>query len=235
MSVSEISSQAPQGRVDVLLQSVREGLAENLRRGLRVGGQDSEQGSSNQTQQEPMDFKQEAFAKACGKSRATISSVLAGNERANPDLSTLCALAATLNISPAFLLMTKDDWSRIIQSVSTLIGVSKSDNNELQGKLMKLFEGYKDGSDPIVSQANLGFDVANQLGLYEAEAEVGNNDDKEAKKSIEHASAIIAQDLKEKKRSFYVAAAMANPVNKMAFQVAVIFGVVAIPNYKPER
>ena len=231
MSVSEISSQAPQGRVDVLLQSVREGLAENLRRGLRVGGQDSEQGSSNQTQQEPMDFKQEAFAKACGKSRATISSVLAGN----PDLSTLCALAATLNISPAFLLMTKDDWSRIIQSVSTLIGVSKSDNNELQGKLMKLFEGYKDGSDPIVSQANLGFDVANQLGLYEAEAEVGNNDDKEAKKSIEHASAIIAQDLKEKKRSFYVAAAMANPENKMAFQVAVIFGVVAIPNYKPER
>ena len=236
MSELEVKSDTHQDRVQVLLQAVRSGLAENLTRGLRVGGSDSDLVDASPSQEnEPTSFKQEAFAKACGKSRATISSILAGNDPANPDLSTLCALAATLNVSTAFLLMTRDDWSRIIQAVSTVLEIYRSDNTKLQVKLMELFDQYPIATDTAVNRAKLGFDVAKQLGLYEEKSIAGSKDDEEARESIEQARAVISHDSKEKMRSLYVGSAMANPGNKTSFQVAVIMGAVAIPYYKPER
>jgi transcriptional regulator with XRE-family HTH domain len=41
----------------------------------------------------------------------------------NPDLKTLCRLASELGIPPAFLLMSSDDWRRLLVAINTLHSV----------------------------------------------------------------------------------------------------------------
>lgn len=44
----------------------------------------------------------------------------ADNKTPNPDLKTICKLAHALNVPPAFLLMTSDDWRRLIGAINDM-------------------------------------------------------------------------------------------------------------------
>lgn len=63
---------------------------------------------------------QHELAEKSGVGRSTIAkySTMANDDAApaNPDLATICQLAAALNVSPAFLLMTPADWSHLAQA-----------------------------------------------------------------------------------------------------------------------
>ncbi|MBX8554304.1 helix-turn-helix domain-containing protein [Pseudomonas cichorii] len=69
---------------------------------------------------EPKKLSQESLAKTSRIARSTISKYLTQQDSVNPDLDTLCRLAAALNISPALLLMSEDDWLRLAHALSTV-------------------------------------------------------------------------------------------------------------------
>ncbi|MBK6851951.1 MAG: helix-turn-helix transcriptional regulator [Burkholderiales bacterium] len=62
------------------------------------------------------------LAKDTGIARSTVTKVLSTTEpsKSNPDLRTLCRLAAVLKVPPAFLLMSPDDWTRLASAISGL-------------------------------------------------------------------------------------------------------------------
>jgi transcriptional regulator with XRE-family HTH domain len=58
-----------------------------------------------------------------GIARSTLQKIIDGKNNkgpSNPDLETICRLAWALNIPPAFLLMSSDDWKRLIFSINTM-------------------------------------------------------------------------------------------------------------------
>lgn len=76
--------------------------------------------SSTDENGEPKKMTQQELAKKSGVGRSTIAKYSALRSDvslvANPDLATICQLAAALNVSPAFLLMTPADWSHLAQA-----------------------------------------------------------------------------------------------------------------------
>lgn len=87
-------------------QQVQQALRGNLLRALSVSDQDEEI---------PAAMSQEELAMRTGIARSTIIKFLSkdGVAKANPDMRTLCRLAEVLNVPPAFLLMTHEDWTRL--------------------------------------------------------------------------------------------------------------------------
>lgn len=87
-------------------QQVQQALRGNLLRALSVSDQDEEI---------PAAMSQEELAMRTGIARSTIIKFLSkdGVGKANPDMRTLCRLAEVLNVPPAFLLMTHEDWTRL--------------------------------------------------------------------------------------------------------------------------
>jgi transcriptional regulator with XRE-family HTH domain len=65
---------------------------------------------------------QSAFSKRTGIARSSVTKLLPKNvtPKANPDLSTLCRIAKEINIPVALLLMTSEDWTRLITAVAYL-------------------------------------------------------------------------------------------------------------------
>lgn len=61
---------------------------------------------------EPTKITQEELSRKSGIARSTISKYFSGKE-ANPDLETICKLATALNVSPAMLLMSEEDWLQL--------------------------------------------------------------------------------------------------------------------------
>lgn len=63
----------------------------------------------------------EYLAARSGLSRSTVTRLTSGDGSGiNPDLKTLCLLAATLNVPPAFLLMTTQDWQRLLGALDAI-------------------------------------------------------------------------------------------------------------------
>lgn len=89
-----------------LHQQVQQALRGNLLRALSV---------SDHEDDAPSAMSQEELAARTGIARSTIIKFLSreGVVKANPDMRTLCRLAEALNVPPAFLLMTHDDWTRL--------------------------------------------------------------------------------------------------------------------------
>ncbi len=87
-------------------------FSEALRRILQAASNDGEGGvcALSQTQ----------LAEASGVSRQALVQYLAArkDKPANPTLETLCHLAHTLGVPPAFLLMTAEDWTRLAHAVN---------------------------------------------------------------------------------------------------------------------
>ncbi|HEY9267959.1 MAG TPA: helix-turn-helix transcriptional regulator [Methylotenera sp.] len=69
---------------------------------------------------EPKRLTQAQLAARSGVARSTIAKYSApGDSNAiNPDLSTICRLADSLNVAPAFLLLRPEDWSHLAQSAT---------------------------------------------------------------------------------------------------------------------
>lgn len=96
------------------------GLSANLLRAMQVSGVTASG--------EPKKLSQDSLAKSSLIARSTISKYLTQPEAVNPDLETLCRLAAALNISPALLLMSEEDWLRLAHALGT-VGQAMADES----------------------------------------------------------------------------------------------------------
>lgn len=89
-----------------------------LRRITTYGG-DSRDG-------EPTRRTQASLSRHSNVKRATLSTYMTpveSDEGRNPGLENLCRLAQALGLPPALLLMTADDWKRLLTGVQTYINV----------------------------------------------------------------------------------------------------------------
>lgn len=68
----------------------------------------------------PRKVTQAHLSEVSGISRSSIAKFLSQKESSNPDLETICRLASALNVSPAMLLMTSEDWMRLAHAVNTV-------------------------------------------------------------------------------------------------------------------
>ena len=97
-----------------LLDETRRALAQAIFHAMQVAGE-PEDGY-------PAKLGQEALAERAGISRSTVAKYLSAKDSneslVNPDLETVCKIAAALNIPPALLLMTPSDWSKLAQAVT---------------------------------------------------------------------------------------------------------------------
>ena len=103
----------PDEELDEYVTAIRKTLKGNLERVLSVSAE-SYEGISGLTQS--------AFSKRTGIARSSVTKLLPSRvmPKANPDLSTLCRIARELNVPVALLLMTSEDWTRLITAVSYL-------------------------------------------------------------------------------------------------------------------
>lgn len=71
-------------------------------------------------------LKQIDLGKESGVSRASLAKYLSAThaDPANPTLEVICKLAKALSIPPAFLMMSSDDWTRLISGMHYLFSVS---------------------------------------------------------------------------------------------------------------
>ncbi|RZO10657.1 XRE family transcriptional regulator [Pseudomonas moorei] len=102
-----------------ILKKTQRGFSANLLRAMQVSGI-TESG-------EPKKLTQQRLSIDSSVARSTISKYLTQHSEANPDLETLCRLASALNISPALLLMSEEDW---LQLARALLEVGHVRNNE---------------------------------------------------------------------------------------------------------
>jgi transcriptional regulator with XRE-family HTH domain len=95
-----------------LLRQTSKSFGESVLRAMLVSAENIEGNPKKMTQQQ--------LAEKSGVGRSTIAKYSTSrddeNVVVNPDLETICRLADALNVSPAFLLMRPDDWSRLAQA-----------------------------------------------------------------------------------------------------------------------
>jgi len=111
---------------------VASSFAQSLKRAMSVAGESEDEQTKRITQHELADRSNVA--------RSTIAKYWApGDNKINPDLSTICSLADALNVPPAFLLLRPEDWSHIAQA-SAYFATAISDSNfrDFANKLMQL-------------------------------------------------------------------------------------------------
>lgn len=94
-----------------LHEKVRDAFVDNLTTALRVGGVtgNGEIGKISKGE----------LATLSGLSSGTVTSLTSKGDE-DVKLETLCKLGYALNLSPAFLLMTVEDWDFLLQAISTL-------------------------------------------------------------------------------------------------------------------
>lgn len=143
-----------------LHQQVQQALRGNLLRALAV---------SDHEEETPAAMSQEELAARTGIARSTIIKFLSreGVNRANPDMRTLCRLAEVLNVPPAFLLMTKEDWTRL---GSALHGLSLY----LQDEPARAIVGRGTKFRTPRENARIGLNLASRFGLRTRKASADN-------------------------------------------------------------
>ncbi len=105
------------GEWEALAATMRRTLAQNLSAALIVAG--NTQGDDDITKMNLTDLNRQTDI-----ARSTLSKLANGKTasgiQANPDLETLCRLAAALNLPPAYLLMSADDWQKLLGALNGL-------------------------------------------------------------------------------------------------------------------
>lgn len=95
---------------------MRKTLADNLEVALEVAGE-----PDGETVKK---MKLTELSRATRIARSTITKLVheqtSKGMQANPDLNTLCRLAAALNLPPAFLLLSANDWQRLLGALNGL-------------------------------------------------------------------------------------------------------------------
>lgn len=133
---------------DELLQEVRSSISDSLRRAMRVAASSDTGGIRRISQKE--------LATCSGVARSSISNYLSGNQLSNPDLSSLCRIASALNIPPAFLLMRREDWKRMIEVAYTL-------NPTLKDPSIQIL--VTEGNDSPERRAEMALKIVERMGL----------------------------------------------------------------------
>ena len=113
----------------------------------------------------PCKISQQSLAEQSGVARSTITKYLRAkdeqNSKVNPDLKTLCRLADTLNVSPAMLLLTPDDWSRLAQAA---VFLREAASNE---QVKRISAGMAEPSAGPVARATAGLQLARLFGVFQ--------------------------------------------------------------------
>jgi transcriptional regulator with XRE-family HTH domain len=155
-----------------LFSRTQDALAGNLSRALRAAVRNDNQDIGVPVQQ---------FAKTTGISRSSITKFMAGaakpsangegiaGRESNPDLLTICRMAAELGISPAFLLLSPSDWKLL---VATIGGCGLSDAKK----------AIKESKSPFpaspAEQGTMALRVAERIyGRNDIQWKVGNDAD----------------------------------------------------------
>ena len=113
----------------------------------------------------PTKLRQRVLSEQSGVARSTIYKYLNAKDdpesSVNPDLKTLCRLADTLNVSPAMLLLTPNDWSRLAQAA---VYLREAVPNE---QVMKISAGMSGASSGPIARATAGLQLARLFGVYQ--------------------------------------------------------------------
>lgn len=112
----------------------------------------------------PSKLRQQTLAEQSGVARSTITKYLNAKGEAesnvNPDLKTLCRLADALNVSPAMLLLTPDDWSRLAQAA---VFLREAASNE---QVKRISAGMAESNSGPAARATAGLQLARLFGVY---------------------------------------------------------------------
>ncbi|MBY0242452.1 MAG: helix-turn-helix transcriptional regulator [Burkholderiaceae bacterium] len=151
MPTNEESSQA-------LLKATSKTFGESVLRAALVAA-DGEDG-------DPKKLTQHELAKKAGVGRSTIAKYSAGGDDdksvANPDLLTICRLADALNVPPAFMLMSADDWNHLAQAAAYYADAMKDE------KFVTMSREIADSSVANAkSSALLGLNLAKKFKLHD--------------------------------------------------------------------
>jgi transcriptional regulator with XRE-family HTH domain len=137
---------------EALAATMRRTLAQNLSAALMVAG--NTQGDDDITKMNLTDLNRQTDI-----ARSTLSKLANGKTasgiQANPDLETLCRLAAALNLPPAYLLMSADDWQKLLGALN---GLSQALSGSFLSDLTsRATQGHK---------VRVGLILAEKLKLY---------------------------------------------------------------------
>lgn len=139
-----------------LMDQTAKAFVDSLFRAMAVSG-DDENG-------EPKRITQQELADRSGVGRSTIAkytTMKPGDTSVNPDLDTICSIAAALNIPPALLLMRPEDWSNLAQASRFLNDAV--DDNKFQGLLKSIVETPNPSQ---ISNSQAGVRLAINLDLH---------------------------------------------------------------------
>ena len=140
-----------------LLHEARRALANAIFRAMQVAGE-VENGY-------PAKLGQEALAERAGIARSTVSKYLGAKDsdepQVNPDLETVCKIAAALNVPPALLLMTPSDWSKLAQAITD---AAASVQDATIKHIVTELAGKRSGG---AKRGEAGLRVAERLGVHQ--------------------------------------------------------------------
>lgn len=112
----------------------------------------------------PSKLSQQGLSQRSGVARSTISKYIEAKDNPdsvlNPDLKTLCRIARALNITPAMLLLTPEDWSRLAQA-ATFLREAVPDAN-----VQRISAGMADSKAGPAVRAQAGLQLARLFGVY---------------------------------------------------------------------
>lgn len=151
MQANDVELVNRKARASLTTLRTRKALSENLFSACQVADSKNENNITS--------FSEVALSKESGIARSTIQKVLKGNKNKkpyNPDLETISRLAATFNIPPAFLLMSSEDWKRLIFAINDMQNIVQTDRILCQSIQL----------DIETNKVNAGLSLIKKLGTY---------------------------------------------------------------------
>lgn len=137
-----------------LYEETRRAIGQSLFDAMRVAG--IKEGK-------PAKLTQEELSERTGVARSTIAKYLAAREdasvSANPDLETLCRIAKVLNVPPAMMLLSRDDWIRLANAALMMLDTVEDEGvRNIVGSLPAASEPFERGEG--------GLRIAKRVALY---------------------------------------------------------------------
>lgn len=157
---------APKDSLDELIKRTCFALGSNMDKALEVAATEKDE-----------DVKRMSLTALQNKStihRTTLSN-FADNKNPNPDLKTICKLAHALNVPPAFLLMTHDDWRQLISAINIMQNTVQADS-KLSSYVKASIKSEK---------ATAGLKLVKMLKMYPDKQERPDDVDYQQRESIE--------------------------------------------------
>lgn len=134
--------------------TTRKVIGQSLFNAMQVAGE-QDGCSAKMTQRE--------LVERTGVARSTISKYIAGKDgksAANPDLETLCRLAAALNVSPGLLLLTPDDWAQLAQAAQMMLQAANDET------ILQAVDALRNGRGRAVERGECGLKILERADLY---------------------------------------------------------------------